>query len=69
MFVKMYSHFERFAHGVKRWRTGDMKKRWLASAIVKVEELVRGSFVIFALVKNIESLAREKGIINDKSTI
>ncbi len=32
------SAFERFSHRVKRWRNGDMKKRWLAAAIIQAEE-------------------------------
>lgn len=57
------SSFERFAHRVKNWRSGDMKKRWLAAAILKAEKKmhhVRGTFGIDALVKNMESCLEEK---------
>jgi len=57
------SLLERFAHRVKKWRSGDMKKRWLASAILKAEERmhrVRGSIGIRPLVKNMEKLLEDQ---------
>jgi transposase-like protein len=56
------STFERFTHRVKKWRGGDMKKRWLAAAILKAEERmhrVRGALGIVALVKKMESIIEE----------
>jgi putative transposase len=56
------STFERFARRVKKWGAGDMKKRWLAAAILKAEERmhrVRGSLGIIALVKNMETIVDE----------
>lgn len=57
------STFERFCHRVKKWRGGDMKKRWLASAILMAEERmhrIHGSFGIASLVKNMESFVIER---------
>ena len=66
------SHFERFAYRVKRWRGGDMKKRWLAAAIVKAEERmhrVRGCLGIVALVKKMEEHLKENKKILDRRAV
>lgn len=63
------SHFERFARRVKKWRGGDMKKRWLAAAILKAEERmhrVRGSLGIIAMVKNMETFVSENQKVLDR---
>jgi transposase-like protein len=63
------SSLERFAHRVKKWRSGDMKKRWLAAAIIQAEERmhrVRGMLGIGTLVKNMEKLIDEKILMIDK---
>ncbi len=62
------SAFERFSHRVKKWRNGDMKKRWLAAAIIQAEERmhrVRGMLGISTLVKNMEKLLDEKRLVID----
>jgi len=63
------SAFERFSHRVKKWQNGDMKKRWLAAAIIQAEERmhrVRGMLGISTLVKNMERLLDEKKLVIDK---
>jgi transposase-like protein len=63
------SSLERFSHRVKKWRNGDMKKRWLAAAIIQAEERmhrVRGVLGISTLVKNMEKLLDEKRLVIDK---
>ncbi len=63
------STFERFTHRVKKWSGGDMKKRWLASAILKAEERmnrVRGFLGIAKLVKNMESILDERQYLIDR---
>jgi len=32
--------FARYCHRVKKWRSGDMRKRWLAAAIMIAEERI-----------------------------
>jgi putative transposase len=62
------SSLEQFSHRVKKWRSGDMKKRWLAAAIVKAEERmhrVRGRLGIVPLVKSMEKLVDEKRLMVD----
>jgi hypothetical protein len=57
------STLERFARRVKKRGKGDMKKRWLASAILQSEESmhrVTGLMGIRALVKNMENVRRSK---------
>lgn len=63
------STFERFAHRVKNWRDGDMKKRWLAAAVMNAEERmhrVRGAIGIGQLVKKMEELLEEKRLVVDR---
>jgi transposase-like protein len=63
------SAFERFAHRVKNWRGGDMKKRWLAAAVMNAEERmhrVRGAIGIVPLVKKMEELLEEKRLMVDR---
>jgi putative transposase len=63
------SSFERFSHRVRKWSGGDMKKRWLATAIMKAEERmhrVRGAIGITALVKNMEMILAGESILLDK---
>jgi len=48
---------------VKKWRDGNMKKRWRAAAILQAEERmhrVRGALGIIALVNNMELIIAEK---------
>lgn len=55
--------FARYCHRVKKWRGGDMRKRWLAAAIMIAEERmhrIRGALGIKALVKNMEQLIIER---------
>lgn len=62
------SSLERFSHRVKKWGNGDMKKRWLASAILQSEERmhrVRGFMSITPLIKNMEKLLSEEKIMID----
>lgn len=57
------STLERYCHRVKKWRGGDMRKRWLAAAIMIAEERmhrIRGALGIKALVKNMEQVIRER---------
>ncbi|MBE7411605.1 MAG: IS256 family transposase [Leptospiraceae bacterium] len=57
------SSLERFAHRVKKWGKGDMKKRWLASAILQSEERmhrVKGFVGISYLVKNMEKILEDQ---------
>ncbi len=57
------STLERFARRVKKWRDGDMKKRWLAATILQAEKRmhrVRGSLGIVTLVRNMESIIDER---------
>ena len=57
------SSLERFAHRVKKWGKGDMKKRWLASAILQSEERmhrVKGFMGISSLVKNMEKILEDQ---------
>lgn len=58
------SAFGRFTQRVKKWREGDMKKRWLAAAIMKAEKKmhrVRGAIGIAEFIKNMdEVLTKEK---------
>jgi len=57
------SSLERFAHRVKKWQGGDMKKRWLAAAILQAEERmhrVRGFMSISSLIKNMEKISEKK---------
>jgi len=57
------SSLERFAHRVKKWGKGDMKKRWLASAILQSEERmhrVKGFMGISTLVKNMEKILEDQ---------
>jgi transposase-like protein len=63
------SSLEQFAHRVKKWRAGDMKKRWLAAAVLKAEERmhrVRGYMGISSLVKNMERILEEEKIKVDR---
>jgi transposase-like protein len=63
------SSLERFSHRVKRWGKGDMKKRWLASAILQSEERMhrlRGFMGIKPLIKNMEKVLSEEKIKIDK---
>lgn len=63
------SSFEQFTHRVKKWHGGDMKKRWLAAAILKAEKRmyrVRGALGIAALVKNMESILDERQKMIDR---
>ena len=63
------SSLERFAHRVKKWGNGNMKKRWLAAAILKAEERmhrVRGAIGIRPLVKNMEIILEENRKILDR---
>ncbi len=63
------SSLERFSHRVKKWHGGDMKKRWLAAAIIKAEERmhrVRGALGIVSLVKSMEKLLDEKNLTIDR---
>jgi transposase-like protein len=63
------SSLERFAHRVKKWRGGDMKKRWLASAMIKTEKRmhrVRGFMGIRPLVKNMERVIGEQEVLLDR---
>jgi transposase-like protein len=65
------SSLECFAHRVKKWRGGDMKKRWLASAILKAEERmhrVRGFVGIRSLVANMEKVLEEQQRHLDRKT-
>lgn len=57
------SSLERFAHRVKKWGKGDMKKRWPASAILQSEERmhrVKGFVGISYLVKNMEKILEDQ---------
>lgn len=48
---------------MKKWRDGNMKKRWRAAAILQAEERmhrVRGALGIIALVNNMELIIAEK---------
>lgn len=38
--VSLNSSIERFSHRVKKWSKDDMKKRWLAAAILQSEERI-----------------------------
>jgi len=63
------STFERFTRRVKKWRGGDMKKRWLAAAILKAENRmnrVRGALSIVVLVKKMESIIDERKKMLDR---
>ena len=65
----MNSSLERFSHRVKKWRNGDMKKRWLTAAILKAEERmhrVRGFMTIGPLVRNMEKVLEENQKILDR---
>jgi len=61
------SSLKRFSHRVKKWGKGDMKKRWLAAAILQSEERmhrVKGFIGIKPLIKNMEKLlSDEKKIV------
>lgn len=59
------SSLERFAHRVKKWGKGDMKKRWFASAILQSEDRmhrVKGFMDISSLVKNMEKILEDQKI-------
>ena len=63
------SSLERFSHRVKKWGKGDMKKRWLASAILQSEERmhrVRGFMGIKPLIKNMEKILNDEKIMIDR---
>lgn len=63
------SLFERFGRRVIRWRNGDMKKRWIAAAILQAEERmnrIRGAIGIMTLVKEMEKLIGSENYNVDK---
>jgi len=63
------SSLERFSHRVKKWRSGDMKKRWLASAILQSEKSmhrITGFIGINSLIKNMEKILDEEKLKIDR---